>query len=195
MAAPDVVIAELPPPPSVVFVPGVEDAEFLLHQEGIGLVQLLHPGMGFLSGVDVGVPPFGQLPVVLPGLLGRRVPAEAQQLTGKTQPREVAEALLGYGVKIVVLKMGEQGCYVLSHKGEEYSLPVYPVEVVDGTGSGDAFVAGFLRGYLESWPLEKCAKFGNAAGALCVTGIGATAGTRSFDDTLMWLREREPGYW
>lgn len=120
---------------------------------------------------------------------------EAQELTGRQEPREAAEALLEYGIKIVVLKMGEEGCYLLSAEGEEYRLPIYPVEAVDGTGSGDAFVAGFLRGYVEGWPLEKCAKFANATGALCVTGVGATAGTQSLDHTLGWLREREPGYW
>jgi sugar/nucleoside kinase (ribokinase family) len=121
--------------------------------------------------------------------------AEAQELTGEREPRRVAKKLLDYGVKVVVLKMGEEGCYVLSREGEEYMVPVYEVNAVDGTGSGDAYVAGFLRGYVEGWPLERCAKFGNAAGALCVTGIGATAGTRSFEDTMAWLREREPDYW
>jgi sugar/nucleoside kinase (ribokinase family) len=120
---------------------------------------------------------------------------EAQALTGLEEPAEVAQALLSYGPKIVALKMGERGCYVRSAEGEEHWVPIYEVEVVDGTGSGDAYVAGFLRGLLEGWPLKKCAKFGNAVGALSVTALGTVAGTRSFAETLAWLREREPHYW
>jgi len=79
IVAPDVVIAELPPPPTVVFVPGIENAEFLLHQQRISLVQRLHPNMGFFTGVDVRMPLLGKFPVFLPGILGRRVPGDAQQ--------------------------------------------------------------------------------------------------------------------
>lgn len=121
--------------------------------------------------------------------------AEARELTGEREPRAVASALLEYGVRIVALKMGEEGSFVMSADGEEHLVPAYPVQAVDGTGSGDAYVAGFLRGMLEGWPIEKCAKFANAAGALCVAGIGAIAGTKSFQETIAWLREREPDYW
>lgn len=121
--------------------------------------------------------------------------AEAQALTGEEEVERVAEVLLSYGVRIVALKMGAEGSYVRSVDGQEFYVPVYPVEVVDGTGSGDAYVAGFLRGLVEGWDLERCAKFAAATGALCVTALGAVEGVRSFDDTLAWLRSIEPDYW
>lgn len=120
--------------------------------------------------------------------------AEAQKLTGEQTPERVAEKLLAYGLKIVGLKMGEHGSY-LRTSDQELRVPAYEVNVVDGTGAGDAFVAGFLRGMLEGWDLERTAKFGNAVGGLCTTGIGTTAGVRDFAGTLAFLAEQEPGYW
>jgi sugar/nucleoside kinase (ribokinase family) len=120
---------------------------------------------------------------------------EAEKMVGEGEPREVAEKLLDYGVKIVALKNGEDGAYVATADGQEVTAPVYPVEVVDGTGSGDAFCAGFLRGQLEGWDLEKATKFGCAAGALCCTGIGTVAGMKPFAEVIEWLQGMEPGYW
>jgi len=120
---------------------------------------------------------------------------EAQKLTGETDPPAVAEKLLSYGVEIVALKMGEQGSYVRNRTGLEYQVPIYPVEAVDGTGSGDAYAAGFIFGLLRGWPLEKTAKFANAVGALCVTALGTVAGVRSYEETLQWLATIEPDYW
>ncbi len=118
--------------------------------------------------------------------------AEAQQLVGRENPDEVADALLEYGPKVVALKMGEKGSLVKTADGQRLELPAYPVEVVDGTGSGDAYDAGFLCGWLRGWSLEKIARFANAVGALCCTGIGTVAGVKSFEETVEFLRRVDP---
>jgi len=114
---------------------------------------------------------------------------EAKALTGKNDPAEVAHALLEYGVGTVGLKMGEEGCLVVSKSGDSIRLPAFQVKVVDATGAGDAFAAGFIAGVFQDWSLDKTAHFANAVGALCVTGIGATGGVSSFENTIRFIEE------
>jgi sugar/nucleoside kinase (ribokinase family) len=55
--------------------------------------------------------------------------------------------------------------------------------VVDGTGSGDAFAAGFLHAKLAELPLEDAARLANATGALAATASGAYEGLRGLEET------------
>ncbi|NLT41572.1 MAG: sugar kinase [Anaerolineae bacterium] len=118
--------------------------------------------------------------VMLPSL------AEAQMITGKDRPEDVARVFIDHGVGIVGLKMGEQGSYVRT-EDVELRLPPYVVEAVDATGAGDAFVAGFLAGLLQGWDLERTGRLANAVGALCVTAMGAVTGVRSLEETLRFM--------
>jgi len=112
---------------------------------------------------------------------------EAQALTGLSGPEDVARALLDRGVGTVGLKMGADGCLVMTGSGELLRVPAFEVGVVDATGAGDAFAAGFITGVWKGWPLERTARFANALGALCVTGVGATGGVRSLAETLAFI--------
>ncbi|HXG24757.1 MAG TPA: PfkB family carbohydrate kinase, partial [Chthonomonadales bacterium] len=114
--------------------------------------------------------------------------AEAQEITGQREPRDVAQALRDTGVGTVALKLGPEGCYVQT-ADTELRMPAFSVKAVDGTGSGDAFDAGFLCGVLHGWDLERTARFANAVGALCVTAIGATAGVRSMEETEAFMQK------
>ena len=62
---------------------------------------------------------------------------------------------------------------------------------VDATGAGDAFAAGFIAGVWHGWPLEKVARFANAVGALCVTGMGGSGGVTTLDKTLAFMETTE----
>lgn len=115
---------------------------------------------------------------------------EARRIAGRDDPAEVARFFLDYGIRIVALKMGEQGCYVTDGE-RSVRLPAYPVSTVDTTGAGDCFAAGFLAGIVQGWDLEKTARLANAAGAMCVTAIGATSGIRSLEETLSFMAEME----
>ncbi len=117
---------------------------------------------------------------------------EARMCTGKQEPAEIAAALMDKGVKVVALKMGEQGCYIRS-SGQEIRLPIYKVNAVDANGAGDAFAAGFLTGIANGWDLEKTGKFANAAGAFCVTAIGATTGIKDQAAIEAFIRVMEGG--
>jgi sugar/nucleoside kinase (ribokinase family) len=114
---------------------------------------------------------------------------EAQAITGREDPKEAARFLLDQGVRTIGLKMGAQGCLVMAVEGTSIRQPAFQVDVVDATGAGDAFAAGFIAGVYQGWPLEKTARFANAVGALCVTGLGATGGVGSLDETLTFMRE------
>ena len=119
---------------------------------------------------------------------------EGQALTGLDNPKDIASALLERGVRTVGLKMGVDGCLVMSSDGQANHLPAFQVDVVDATGAGDAFAAGFIAGVWQGWPLEQTARFANAVGALCVTGLGATGGVRSLPETLTFLESALPRF-
>ena len=113
---------------------------------------------------------------------------EARMISRQEDPQDVAQFFLDYGIATVGLKMGEEGCYMRT-ADEEIRVPIYPVSMVDATGAGDAFVAGFLAGMLKGWDLEKSAKLGNATGAAAVTAIGTTTGIRDLDTVLAIMEQ------
>jgi sugar/nucleoside kinase (ribokinase family) len=112
---------------------------------------------------------------------------EAQQIVALEEPEEVAGALIDQGVGTVALKMGADGCLVMSSEKETLRLPAYEVKVVDATGAGDAFAAGFITGVWHGWSLTKTARFASAVGGLCVTGLGASGGVRSLAETIEFM--------
>ena len=120
--------------------------------------------------------------VILPAI------EEARMFSKREKPADIASYLLSRGVKIVAIKMGGQGCYVKDGE-QEFYLPAYPVEAVDTSGAGDAFVAGFLTGMIKGWSLRRTAEFANAVGALCVQDIGCTAGIKSLKETLSFMKK------
>jgi sugar/nucleoside kinase (ribokinase family) len=109
--------------------------------------------------------------------------SEGRAITGQEEPAAVASWLRERGVGEVVLKCGDSGCYA-SGEGFEGALEALPVTAVDGTGAGDAFVAGLLYGRLAGWTLERSAVFANAVGALATTAVGAVEGVRGLEETL-----------
>lgn len=94
-----------------------------------------------------------------------------------TQTRRFCE--LGAGT--VVVTCGSQGA-VLNSSKQRLKSGVYPVEPVDATGTGDAFVSGFLSGLLNGADLGKCLELGTAMGASCVRCMGATTGVFNSDE-------------
>jgi len=79
----------------------------------------------------------------------------------------------------IVMKQGPMGCIVFAGAiGETEAFengvvgPGFPVEVFNVLGAGDAFMAGFLRGWLRGEAIERCAAYANACGALVVSRHG-----------------------
>ena len=107
---------------------------------------------------------------------------QAQAITGCALPEDIAAKLIGEGVKMVAIKLGSDGCYVKSAH-ESFFQHAYPAKVVDTTGAGDAFVAGFLAGLAQNKPLFACAQMGCAAGSITVRRIGATTDALTPENT------------
>ncbi|MCX8082653.1 MAG: sugar kinase [bacterium] len=108
---------------------------------------------------------------------------EAKMLTGQTTPEDIAKFLMDKGVKNVGLKMGGDGSFICNEK-EKYRFHPLKFDVVDTTGCGDAYVAGFITGIVKGFSFEKCGLLANLVGAKAATAIGATAGITSYEDTL-----------
>jgi sugar/nucleoside kinase (ribokinase family) len=75
--------------------------------------------------------------------------------------------------EIAVLTRSEQGCVIV--QGERtWEVPAHPIpRIVDATGAGDLFAAGFLRGLTNGRPLDHCARLGALAAAEVITHLGA----------------------
>jgi sugar/nucleoside kinase (ribokinase family) len=85
-----------------------------------------------------------------------------------------------FGCKLTASTLGADG--VLAWDGERFlANAAYCVPVIDTTGAGDVFHAGFIYGLLQDWPLERQLDFACAAAALNCMSAGARGGIRSVE--------------
>jgi sugar/nucleoside kinase (ribokinase family) len=73
----------------------------------------------------------------------------------------------------------------------EIRIPAFKVPIVDSTGCGDAYCAGFITGLSMGWDLEKSACLGTAAGALVIQGLGSDAGIVDLESTISFMNSAE----
>jgi len=98
---------------------------------------------------------------------------EAGLITHQKSFKEAARIIKDLGPRLVVIKRGEKGSYVISN-GEEYEVPAYPVpKVIDTTGAGDAFAAGLISSLIYNYPLENALKRASIIAALKVSKLGS----------------------
>ena len=103
---------------------------------------------------------------------------EAKLLTGKNDLDEMADVFLNFGVKTVLIKIGKDGVF-LKNKEIRKKFPAIGKKVLDTTGAGDNFAAGFITGLIEKKPLEECVGLASAFAGVAIQYIGANTGVRS----------------
>jgi sugar/nucleoside kinase (ribokinase family) len=103
---------------------------------------------------------------------------EAAMLTGLTDPDKMADRLLQYGVKNVVIKLGPDGC-MFKNNGTRIAVPAFPVKAVVTTGAGDNFAAGFITAVLDGMKPEDCCTFASAVAAASTESFGAVGGVKN----------------
>ena len=94
-------------------------------------------------------------------------------LSGDCRNIERAARELAKLARIAVVKLGARGALVCA-QGKQFCVPPVKARVVDTTGAGDSFDAGFLARFLKGGSLEESARAGAAAGARAVSAIGGT---------------------
>jgi fructokinase len=110
---------------------------------------------------------------------------EISPLLGTEDAAEAARMLLDRGVSLVFVSLGAEGAFYATEEFEG-DVPSYPVQIVDATGAGDAFLAAALV-YLseDEWDEEtirEAARRGTAAGALACTEYGAMGALPTEDE-------------
>jgi len=129
---------------------------------------------------DLIVPTLPLLDIFLPNR------EESVHITGLTEPQDQLKFYLDRGAGIAGIKMGGDGV-LISDGTECFQLGVYPVEAVDTCGAGDAFIAGFIYGFLQQWSLLDSARFASATAACCVEALGATTGVPNAEMVLEYM--------
>lgn len=83
---------------------------------------------------------------------------ESLELTGEDEKTSLKIA--GEICDITILKKSSKGS-IVRHNKQEYKISIYPTNVVNTCGAGDAYAAGFLFAHIKKFPLIECAKFGS----------------------------------
>ena len=146
----------------------VETIDFIFNKaKKIGITTILDAGPAkplppsLLSNTDILSPNQTELE----SLLKRRI-------TNIEQAKNEAEKLLEWGIKTVILKLGDKGSYLLTAKEKLY-FPAFKVTPVDTTAAGDAFMGALCLSLTQNKPLPQAIEFANLAGACTVTKMGA----------------------
>jgi hypothetical protein len=117
--------------------------------------------------------------------------AEARQLTGTRTTLEAVRAL-GEACPLVVVKDGPDGAHAIRGT-ETFYAPAIPVQVIDTTGAGDAFNAGFMKAWLDDKSIDECLRWGNICGGLSTTARGGATAVPTLEQVQAWLNKDEGG--
>lgn len=158
--------------------PDLAAAVAALHERGCRVALETGGAGGRLDDVAPALP---QVALYVPSL------DEAASQTGRDDPRGIIARYRELGATgIVGVKLGSRGTLLSPAVGEVLEIPCLPAPapVVDTTGAGDALLAGLVAGLVRGMPPRDACLLGAANAACCVTAAGATAGLRSFHETL-----------
>lgn len=114
---------------------------------------------------------------------------EAQEVSGKDNVEEMARVFLDAGAGKVGIKLGGDGCYFTDGVTGKF-LPAVPARVVDTTGAGDNFMAGFITGILSGRSEEESCILGMKCGALCIGEMGPCTAVKSLEQVLQYEGEK-----
>jgi ribokinase len=101
---------------------------------------------------------------------------EAQAITGRAvntleDARHCAQSLLGRGIRRVIITLGANGA-LLAGQDQMLHVPPFPVNAIDSSGAGDAFIGSFAAFLGEGLPEEEAVRRANLYAALSTTGVG-----------------------
>lgn len=96
--------------------------------------------------------------------------------------------LLSHGPEVIVLTTGSAGSQIFSQGGAA-QIPAVRCQVVDTTGAGDAYTAGFLAGYWREYDLLTCGRLGAVAAAFVVEAVGCQTNLPTWDRLLARYQE------
>jgi 5-dehydro-2-deoxygluconokinase len=121
---------------------------------------------------------------------------EVHILGGSTDTIAALRAIRAKTSALLVCKRGAQGCSAFpgtipDHLDEGVVGRGFKVEVFNVLGAGDAFMAGFLRGWLRDAPLRTCCEYGNACGAIVVSRHGCSPAMPTWEELQLFLQESE----
>lgn len=144
--------------------------------------------------LDLGVEPAVAIGADLPRLFAALdlLVLGDQEVTAITRQSDLARGigqLLDAGVKTIGLKLGKDGCEVIS-AAQRARLPGMRVDVVDTTGAGDAFSAGLIYGALREMTFGARGLLANALGALATTVWGGGAALPSLNSVIAFIQDR-----
>ena len=133
--------------------------------EGFGYGPKREPLETMLPYCDYFTPSYDDLKSIYPGL----------------SPDALAEELLVRGAKSVVLKLGREGCLVV-RGSERHRVPVCSAQVVDTTGAGDCWNAGFMAALAHGENILRAARVGNASAAFGIEAVGGSTGVPNYEE-------------
>jgi sugar/nucleoside kinase (ribokinase family) len=113
---------------------------------------------------------------------------EGRLMTGESDPLAQARRFHDAGAHTVIVTSGGGGATLVS-PDETLRAAAYPVPCIDGTGGGDAFVAGYVYGLLQGATTRRCLEYGSAMGASCVRAMGATTGVFNRDELEAFVQQ------
>jgi sugar/nucleoside kinase (ribokinase family) len=165
-------------------------------QQG-GLTQLFKHAQanGVKTVLDVGIPGRGEYLSRLQELLPHVdvfLPNddEAEIMLGESDPRQQALRFHEMGAKTVVITCGEHGSFLVN-ENERLESGIFRMDYVDGSGSGDAFDAGFIVGMLRGLDAKGCLTMASALGASCVRKVGTTPGVFTAEECDTFLKHHK----
>lgn len=117
---------------------------------------------------------------------------EVHILGGSTDTVAALRAIRERTDALLVCKRGADGCSAFpaaipDHLDDGVNAPGFPIEVFNVLGAGDAFMAGFLRGWLRDAPLADCCTWGNACGAIVVSRHGCAPAMATWEELQAFL--------
>jgi len=144
----------------------------VLEKVGQGTKLAINPGSWELKNFEIFLP----LVKVATTLILNK--SEADLVVGESKITNQLAKLINLGTQIAVITDGRNGAY-FAVKNQHFHIGIAPSDLLDSTGAGDSFSAGFLGGLIISSSLEQSAKWGMVNSASVVETIGANKGLLS----------------